>query len=81
MNKKYDQEAFIQTLNKKCPSPSPCAFCGRSDFQVFDKFTNVPVQSNVGIAELGCYVPCGMVVCKNCGHINLFSLGVLGLMK
>ena len=31
--------------------------------------------------DLGPSIPSGLIVCENCGHIELFALGSLGLLK
>lgn len=59
-----------------------CPICHQSKYSFVDGYTVDPVQEDYkGIQLGGKIVPSVMLVCNNCGHIDRFSLGVLGLME
>ncbi|MBR3503845.1 MAG: hypothetical protein IKO07_06325 [Clostridia bacterium] len=78
----FSSDQFFHVLQSKCPNPQPCPFCGSKQFSVIEEFCQLPVQTEPQTTiKIGTSVPCGVVVCTNCGHINLFALKALGLMR
>ncbi len=58
-----------------------CPICHQSKYSFLDGYTIDPVQDDYKAVQLGGkFIPSVMLVCNNCGHIDRFSLGVLGLM-
>lgn len=58
-----------------------CPICHQSKYSFVDGYTIDPVQDDYKAVQLGGkFIPSVMLVCNNCGHIDRFSLGVLGLM-
>lgn len=74
----FSQEEFLRRAIEKMPDPQPCPFCGGTNYTAYPKFSNISIQDNFGAIEIGRSIPCGILMCSNCGHINLFSLGRLG---
>jgi hypothetical protein len=80
---KYVPNEFITALGKKMNGIQipDCSYCGGKKFTSTDKFANIIIGEELGGINLGPNIPCGMVVCENCGHIEFFALGSLGLLK
>lgn len=80
---KYNSDDFLGRLNRKIGSNrfSPCPFCGSRDFSSVDKLASVLIGDDVDSLNLGPSIPCGMVICQKCGYVNLFALGVLGMLN
>lgn len=58
-----------------------CPICHQSRYTLLDGYFASTVQKGYKGLELGGRVlPSVMLVCNNCGHLDNFSLGVLGLM-
>lgn len=77
--RKFSESEFLEALQSKIVPSLTCPICGGTQFTTYPKFTSMPVQERIGGAEFGSYVPCGILICKNCGRIDLFSLGALGI--
>lgn len=71
---------IVKTLFQRV-SNIACPICHQSKYSFVDGYTIDPVQNDYKDVQLGGKViPSVMLVCNNCGHIDRFSLGVLGLM-
>ena len=79
---KYVPNDFIEALGKKMNGQGipNCKYCGGNKFTSTDKFATILIGEELSGINLGPNIPSGMVVCENCGHIEFFALGVLGLM-
>ena len=51
--------------------PSECAMCGKRHFYALD----VPFKIEANRGELAIII----VMCKNCGHLNMFDADVVGV--
>lgn len=80
---KYDPQEFINSLTKKMGGRSfpQCPICGGENYTSTDNFVTLPVSKELGNVTLGPNIPTGMVICENCGHIEFFALGALGLIN
>lgn len=70
----YEKE-FISALKEKIRTPS-CRFCGCNDYLALN------VRAAITMDEYNAegkrkIVPSGIIICKKCGHIEMFALGVL----
>jgi predicted nucleic-acid-binding Zn-ribbon protein len=81
---KLDQatkEKIAQRLQEK-GAVKPCSRCGNQRFSLLDGFVNFPMtqelSNNVIIG--GPSVPCAVVACDNCGHMEFHALGAIGLL-
>lgn len=81
--RKYDPKAFIGALGKKMKGRNfpNCPYCGGQKFTSTDKFATIFIGEEMNGITLGPNIPSGMIVCENCGHIELFALGSLGLLN
>ena len=71
---------IINALTKRVES-FVCPMCHQSKYTFVDGYTVDAVQNDYKNIQLGGrLIPSVMLVCNNCGHIDRFSLGVLGLM-
>lgn len=81
--KKYNAQEYINTINKKLQAGNTilrCPFCGGNKFTSPDKFATILTGNDLSGIEIGTSVPSGMLICENCGHIEFFALGALGLL-
>lgn len=81
--KKYDPKVFVGELSKKLHDnnvPS-CPYCHGSKFTSTDKFASILIGDDLENVSLGPSIPSGILICENCGHMEFFALGVLGLMN
>ena len=59
-----------------------CPICHQSKYTFLDGyFVGVIQDKYQGMQLGGRLLPSIMLVCNNCGHLESFSLGVLGLME
>jgi len=59
-----------------------CPICHQSKFAFLEGYFLEVVQDDYKFMKLdGRMLPSVVLVCNNCGHIDKFSLGVLGLME
>lgn len=80
---KYDPTQFVAQLTEKVKGKGDipaCPFCGGEHFTTTGQFANILLADNVTEVSLGSSIPSGMVICENCGHIEFFALGSLGLL-
>ena len=78
---KYKSQDFITAVTKKQLGTFRCAFCGSTKFGTSGSVANILIGEDLDSINIGPRVPCGVIVCKNCGHIDFFALGVLGLLQ
>lgn len=80
---KYDSNLFIQAIiNKLGDRPIPvCPFCGGQKYTTTNNLAAILIGDDVENLSLGPHIPSGMLICENCGHIDFFALGSLGLME
>ena len=59
-----------------------CPMCHQSKYTLIDGFIGEQIQDDYKKIVLGRrMIPSVMLVCNQCGHIDKFALGVLGLME
>ena len=59
-----------------------CPICHHSHYTLLDGYFTSSLQNGYkGIEIGGRMLPSVMIVCNHCGHLDNFSLGVLGLME
>lgn len=82
MDDKYSASAFIAALKERMLSkPMPrCPFCGGNAYTTPEQVATIPVGISFKGLSIGQTAPCAMIVCTNCGHVDYFALGVLGLL-
>ena len=80
MSMSYSENDFLNAIRLKCPNPQPCPFCGALNYVTDPEMAMIPVQSSTDGLVIGKSIPCGILVCNNCGHVNFFALGALGLL-
>ena len=80
---KYQPHEFIKALGIKMNDREVpnCPYCGGQSFTSTDKFATILIGDDTKSINIGPSIPSGMLVCSNCGHIELFALGSLGLLK
>jgi hypothetical protein len=82
---KFDEETK-QKIAKRIEEKGalkPCARCGQQKFSLLDGFASIPLSQEISNNVIigGPSVPCAVIVCANCGHIDFHALGALGLLN
>ncbi len=79
---KYNPDQFIEEISKKISNRTiVCPYCGGVKFTTTDSMANILLNKDLGTLNIGPSMPCGMIICENCGHVEFFALGMLGLLK
>lgn len=74
MNKEEYLNIFLESLNKTGKAPN-CRFCGSQEYAALDSRGMVLLdEQNKDTTKVT--IPAGVIVCKKCGHIDLFALGI-----
>lgn len=58
-----------------------CPYCGGNKFTTTQSFATILIGDDTKNISLGPNIPAGVVVCENCGHMEFFAMGSLGLLK
>lgn len=80
--KDYKPSVFLETLSKRTvghPMPA-CPFCGNRNYSTPQEMAAIFVSTKFQGIKIGPTVPCGMVICKECGHVDFFALGILEML-
>lgn len=79
---KYDASAFIAALKERMQlrEMPKCPICGGNNYTTPEQVATIPVGVSFKELSVGQTVPCAMVVCTRCGHVDCFALGILGLL-
>jgi hypothetical protein len=82
---KFDQESK-QKIAKEIEAKGalkPCGRCGHQNFSLLDGFVSLTLSQEVSnnLVIGGPSVPCAVVACSNCGHIDFHAIGSLGLLN
>ena len=80
---KYNPKEFIAALGKKMNGRKipNCPYCGGDKFTTTQSFATILTGDDTKNINLGPNIPAGMVICENCGHMEFFAMGALGLLK
>ena len=81
--KKYEPQEFINALNKQMSKRivPACPFCGSRKYTSTDSMASILIGKDLQSLSIGPTVPAGMLICQQCGHIEFFALGALGLLN
>ncbi len=79
---KFNSGEFISALKRKINFENyNCPFCGGINFTTTEYCTSFVLKKEISNVVHNNIVPSGMLICENCGHIEFFALGPLGLLK
>lgn len=80
---KYEPIKFISKLGEKVKGRDipNCPYCGGEKFTTTEKFATILIGEDLENVNLGPSIPTGMLICENCGHVEFFALGSLGMLK
>lgn len=81
MSKVYNAKDAISILKQKGIGRYRCAFCGSPNFSIQDQVANINIGTELGHLELGNHIPAAIMVCTNCGNLQFFALGMLGMLN
>ena len=75
------QERFLAALKKRGASTA-CEICENNDWAIVDQAISMQITDLSGGVRIPApQIPCGALVCNNCGNVRTFALGVLGLLS
>ena len=75
------KKQIIDVLSRRV-SGFACPICHQAKYSLIGGYSVDTVQKDYKGMEIGgIMIPSVILVCGNCGHIDKFSLGVLGLME
>lgn len=79
---KYNPDNFIDAISQKMIGRNvpACPYCGEQKFTTTGNVAAILIGEDTANLNLGPHIPSGMIICENCGHIEFFALGSLGLM-
>lgn len=79
----YNPKEFIVALSKKMNGREipECPYCGGKKFTTTRNFATILTGNDTNSINLGTNIPAGMIICENCGHMEFFAMGSLGLLK
>ena len=80
---KYNPKEFIAAYSNKTNGRNvpDCPYCGGKQFTSTNKLAKILIDEELDQFTLGPNIPSGMIICENCGHIEFFALGSLGLLN
>lgn len=78
--KKIEEALVAKGADKRCER------CGYATFSIMDGYDSISVLRDFredDVTELWASkrLPCAIVACNNCGNINLYALGALGIFE
>lgn len=74
MEESYEK-SYVASLKKKTKTPN-CRFCGANSYYSIDSRITLFTE-DVGLGGRRKVIPAGALICKQCGHIEFFALGIL----
>ena len=74
---KFDPKHAIEQLKKHGASQAICPICKGNSFSVQSEVATIISSDKKTSINLNSYVPCAMMVCTSCGHVEFFALGIL----
>ena len=81
--KDYEPKEFLNALDERIiKKPIKCPYCGGRKFTSTDSSAAILISkkvSGLSVSSVEAYIPSGMLICENCGHMEFFALGSLGL--
>ena len=80
---KYNPNEFIAALSEKIKNRDipNCPYCGGNKFTTTQNFATILIGDDAKNISLGPNIPAGMLICENCGHMEFFAMGALGLLN
>jgi len=73
-----DEQKVIERINAVGANKA-CQRCGKNEFTLLEGSTQLPLDIHRGSTIIfgGNRIPCAIIVCNNCGCLNIHALGVL----
>ena len=80
--KKYDSKEFTQKLRDRTGDIAlPCCpFCKETNYSTPAEMATILISDSFSGLQIGPTIPCAMVICKKCGHVDFFAIGTLGMI-
>lgn len=80
---KYNPKEFITALGAKMNGRiiPDCPYCGGKKFTTTQSIATILIGDDTKNISLGPNIPAAMIICENCGHMEFFAMGSLGLLK
>lgn len=74
------KKEIVKILQQKGVSKC-CSRCASYDFVLLDGYFNQALQERELSSDLGTtYIPSVIIICRDCGHMSQYALGILGLL-
>ena len=80
--KKFDPELFQKKLIERIGSKTHllvCPYCGCEKFTTTISLAAILIGEEIDNLSIGPCIPSGMLICEQCGRIEFFALGALGM--
>ena len=77
----YETNDIIRRIAKAGGDKHICPICGKKDFFINNKKAAMFVSGSFNNFTLDEYVNTALLVCNNCGHVDVFALPVLFKQK
>jgi hypothetical protein len=81
LDHKYDWETMVIKLREIGIENYICPICKNNQFSLEQSYVALFVNEEFGTLNLGKHIPSAAVICKKCGHIDLFALKLYGLLQ
>lgn len=80
---KFNPDEFITKISEKLVNHKmpACPCCGGEHFTTTENYIAHIASNDLANVNMNVHVPAGMIICENCGHIEFFALGALGLLN
>ena len=74
-------ENLVRVLQEK-GAKADCEVCGKNDWAIADQAVLLTISKlEGGMLIPPPSIPCGGLICNNCGNVRMFALGALGLLE
>lgn len=74
----YTNNQLVDAITGKLKAVNGCPYCGTGKWISYPKYAKLSV-SNGREVEFEAHIPCGILICEACGHVELFALKALGI--
>lgn len=78
--KEFNPQEVIQFLQQKGIRNYKCPICQGNNFSIQNEIATISITDKLNTVQLGNHVPSAIMVCKNCGNLQFFALGTMGLL-
>ena len=77
----YNPDMFISAITHKIGQDFICPYCKGKSFTTTEYFASILINKKISEINIGPSIPSGMLICRNCGHVDFFALAPLRLVQ